>query len=404
MGIDLRFKSLTFFLILAVPSLVFSVDLPSVSTSLVRIEPGEFPSFKDDGDLKSLRDSAGQSLKYYSALPPNSTFSFGQTLVSGEELVETLESLVDFIDLESSAKELSLFLKENFDVYRSLGTDGKGQVIFSAYHEHTLTARLAPTAEYRFPLYSRPKDLVDVPLENFDPKRRGERIAGRLDGTSLVPYYSREDIDSKGVLKGKGLEIAWAKDPLEILFLQIQGSGWVQVAGTTETYHIRYAGDNGRPYSSVGYYLIESSAIPKKDFSRAKLAGHLSRQTEERRQKILNVNARYIFFEMVSPTNTTRGSLMVSLTPGRSIASDPKLYPPGALAWIKTIRPRFDPYGTAVGTETLSRLVLNQDEGGAIKGAGRIDFFAGGGKEAERFAQKMWNSGELYFFVKKRRP
>ena len=94
---------------------------------------------------------------------------------------------------------------------------------------------------------------------------------------------------------------------------------------------------------------------------------------------------------------------MVSLTAGRSIASDPKFYPPGALAWIKTARPAFDKDGISVGTAPLARFVLNQDEGGAIKGAGRIDFFAGGGRDAELTAQKLWAPGELYFLIRKRK-
>ena len=121
----------------------------------------------------------------------------------------------------------------------------KKNVTFSAYHEHTLTASLKRSRTFRYPLYARPKELVDVFLDKFSSKNKGERIVGKKEGAELVPYYTRKDIDSGGILKGRGLEIAWAKDPMEILFLQIQGSGWIELPDSTQTYHIRYAGDNG---------------------------------------------------------------------------------------------------------------------------------------------------------------
>lgn len=373
------------------------------------MNPGEIPSFSDDGNLRNLEDAVKNSLSYYQRLPPKTSFFFGKKEFTVSDLIQTMESLRDFLSQSSSIAEFNRFLRQEFLIYKSSGISdqeppAKESITFSAYHEHSLKASLIRTKEYRYPLYARPPDLVDVVSENFDSNRKGERFVGRAEGPSLVPYYTREEIDTKKILEGKGLEIAWAKDPLDILFLQIQGSGWIEIPESTQTYHIRYAGDNGRPFRSVGLYLIEQGEIPKKEFSRKRLIEYMKAQTEPKRQFILNQNPRYIFFEILSPTNTTRGALLVTLTARRSIASDPKYYPPGALAWIKTVQPVPDSEGNLTATAPLTRFVLNQDEGGAIKGPGRIDFFVGGGEEAERMAQKLWYPGELYFFVNKTSP
>lgn len=377
---------------------------PKEKSSLVLVSSGQAPEFKDDSDLDSLKKSVEQSLIYYSSLPPETSFSFGKDQYKVKDLIQTAKDLKDFLERPVSIAELNRFIHEQFRIYRSVSKDDRGlkpNVTFSAYHEHTLTARFSPTSEYRYAIYGRPSDLVDVYLENFDLSKKGERIAGKVEGKTLVPYYTRKEIDTDKILAGKNLEIAWAKDPLAILFLQIQGSGWLQVPDSTQTFHVRYAGDNGRPFRSVGAYLIESGKIPKEGFSRTRMIEYMSQLSDENKQSILNQNPRYIFFEIVSSTNLTRGSLLVPLTAGRSIASDPKFYPLGALAWIRTECPLFDDQGTVVGKKPLTRFVLNQDEGGAIKGPERIDFFVGGGKEAERIAQKLWFLGELYFFIKK---
>ncbi len=354
-----------------------AVQPPAVSTALVPVPDSAVPVFKDDGDLKTLGNAVQHSLQYYSGLPSTASVMFGADAASPKELESGLLAFLSFLRTHPSLDAVNAFIKTHFEVYRSAGSDGLGRVTFSAYYEHRMKAALSPSEKFRYPIYSRPKDLVS---ENGS--------FGRLDGTRLLPYYSREEIDSKGMLKGRGLEIAWADNPIDILLLQIQGSGWLEVLGSTETLHIRYAADNGLPYRSVGQYLIESGKLPRLNFSRAVMTDYLNRLSKEARQEMLNQNPRYIFFEIVSSTNPTRGSLMVPLTAGRSVASDPKIYPPGALSWIKM--------------NGIERFVLNQDEGGAIKGPSRIDYFAGGGKEAEKLAQSVWSGGELYFFRSKR--
>lgn len=372
---------------------------------LVLVPTHQAPEFKDDGDLNDLKKAILSSMQYYQTVPANTLFDFGKDHYDATRLIFSLEHLLKFLDNSPSPNELNNFIRKEYLIYRSVGLNSsreeESNIIFSAYHEYSLKASLSKSSEYRYPIYSRPPDLIDVYLENFDPQRKGERIVGRVEGNKLVPYYTRKDIDSGKILKDKDLEIAWAKDPLDILFLQIQGSGWIKLPQSTETYHVRYAGDNGRAFRSVGTYLIESKAIPKDKFSRSIMIEYLSKLSEEQKRNVLNQNPRYVFFEIVSSTHLTRGSLLVPLTAGRSIASDPHIYPPASLSWIKTKKPVLNEQGQLIGNEPISRFVLNQDEGGAIKGPSRIDFFWGGGEQAERVSQKLWYPGELYFFVKK---
>lgn len=376
----------------------FSRGLPPAEKELFLLRPSEVPDFLDDGDWADLKHAIQQSLQYYRLLPKNESLPLGKGRVKVSDLAASLEKFLEFLEEEPSKEELARWVRREFQVVRSGGAKNQGRpkptVLFTAYHEYFLSAKLSPDQEYRYPLYAKPPDLIEF------RKKNGERIVRRKKGKKLVRYYTRKEIDSKKVLKGRGLEIAWAKSPLDILFLQIQGSGWILVPGSNEKYHIRYAADNGHPYRSVGRHLIESGAIPKEKFSREKMIEYLEGLPEKKRQQVLNHNPRYIFFEVVSATHPTRGSLRVPLTAGRSIATDHKIFPKGALAFIETELPVEGSDGNW-RTKPLTRFVLNQDEGGAIQGPGRVDFFIGGGEDAAKTAQRMWSPGELYFLLKK---
>ncbi len=391
-----------FFLLTFQPA--FAADGPGAAggaSRLRKLPAAEIPELIDDADVSALSRAIDSSFDYYAPLPSTATLAFGSETVTVGLMVESLRHFQKLIR-GAAPEEINRRVRKDFDVYRAEVGGKSGGVTFSSYFAPSISARLAPDSEYRYPIYARPPDLADLYWEDFDPARKGERMAGRFDGRKLVPYYSREEIDTRKVLSGRNLEIAWAKNPLDVLTLQIQGSGWINVPGGTESYHVRYAGDNGRKYSSIGLSIIESGAIPKAEFNKDRMWKYLNGLDDSKRQAILNRNARYIFFELTSATTAVRGSLMVSLTDGRSIATDPKIYPPGALAFIMTQKPAFDDNLVPKGSVPMTRFVLNQDEGGAIKSWNRVDFYSGHGAMAEKFAERLWYPGDLYFFVKKR--
>jgi membrane-bound lytic murein transglycosylase A len=219
-----------------------------------------------------------------------------------------------------------------------------------------------------------------------------------VDNNRFVPYFTRHEIDTLGRLKGKGHEIAWVKDPVDLFFLHIQGSGLLRLEDG-RLLHLNYAASNGRPYTSIGKILLDLGKIREEELSMQRLRRYLFDHPEER-EDLLARNERYIFFRIAR--DGAIGSLGVPLTPGRSIATDSRLFPKGALAFIVTQRPILDDAGNLVGWQPVSRFVLNQDTGAAIRGSGRVDLFFGNGPEAGAAAGHMRSTGRIYFLLKKK--
>jgi membrane-bound lytic murein transglycosylase A len=323
-----------------------------------------------------LADAARRSLDYYHALPEGTSFAIGADRVSAARMADSLEALLKLTDRDP--EDFRREARRLFKAYRS-----PNPVVFSSYYEHSLDAALERGGDYQFPIYAKPPDLV----EKDSP---GGKIVGRIEEGKFVPYFTRREIDSGGALEGKGLEIAWAADPLDVFFLQVQGSGWFRLPGGEKPLRVRFAAHNGRPYVSVGGSMIKKGLLSEGGSAREKLVGYMRRHPEER-QELLNVNPRYVFFRIDRGPDAefALGSAGVPLTPWRSVAADKGIFPPGALAWMETEK------------GAVRRFVLVQDEGGAIKGSSRIDYFVGGGKEAEDFAVRFWAPGRFYVLVLK---
>jgi membrane-bound lytic murein transglycosylase A len=383
------------------PPVAVTPEVPP-KNKLVKLAPEQVPAFDDDADLPSLRIAARQSLAYYRGRPPQETYTLATDTYTAVEFADSLAFFVDLIDRGLPREAWKEEIRKNFDVYQSIGTDAARTVTFSSYYEPVIPARLKRTDTFRYPIYGRPADLIDVDLGQFNPDYQGARISGRRKGQNLIPYHTRADIDSKHVLKGTTKVLAWAKTPTDIFFMQIEGSGWLDV-GKGKKVRIRYNGTNGQKYRSVGTYLLNSGRYPAKTIDHWEFEAFLNNNPKER-QGILNVNPRYVFFQLDYSTMSAFafGNIQVPLTAWRSIATDPKIFPKGALTWIATDRPAFDEKGKKIGLKPLNRFMLNQDEGGAIQGPGRVDFFAGDGHEAEQFATHFWQKGTLYFLVKKK--
>jgi membrane-bound lytic murein transglycosylase A len=314
-----------------------------------------------------------------------------------EEVKSTLLAFNDLLNAAQEDGKFSSRIREDFLWFRAAGRDIFGGVLFTGYYEPLLEGRLEPDSSFQFPLYQRPSDLLDIDLGAFRENLRGQRLAGRVDGTRVVPYYSRRDIDGQEALSGRGLEIAWVKDPVALFFLQVQGSGQV-VLEDGRRIHVNYAGTNGQPYRSIGRILIHEGAIPKDKMSMQAIHAYL-RDNPNRLQEILYANPSYVFFDVsdVGPI----GSIAVPLTPGRSIATDSRLFPNAGLAFIESERPVVDKNGQIESWKKFYRFVLNQDTGGAIRGAGRVDLFCGSGIDAELMAGHLNHKGRLYFLLKK---
>ena len=231
------------------------------------------------------------------------------------------------------------------------------------------------------------KGRVVVDLGELYPELKNMRLRGRLEGRRVVPYYNRAQID-EGSVAGK--EIVWVEDAVELFFLQIQGSGRVKL-DSGETIMLGYADQNGYPYRSIGRLLVDRGDLP---LERASMQGikAWARQNPAKLQDLLNYNASYVFFRELSPDLPgPLGALGVPLTARRSIAVDARYIPLGAPVFLATTMPN--------SRQPLSRLMLAQDTGGAIRGAVRADFFWGFGDEAGALAGRMRQSGKMWVLL-----
>jgi membrane-bound lytic murein transglycosylase A len=225
-----------------------------------------------------------------------------------------------------------------------------------------------------------------------------ETRIGRKQNGRTVPYYTRREIDVDGVLAGKGLELIWVADPVELFSLHIQGSGKIRLEDGTML-SVSYAQNNGRPFRSATVNMLDQNRIDRGDSSYRGFKAWLKGKSENELYDILSHNERYIFFRFVDREPV--GSLGQPVTPDRTIATDPAYFPEGALAFIRLRKPVLDKDFNVVRRIEFSRFVLNQDKGSAIKGPGRVDLFCGFGSQAQAAAGSLKEKGELYFLLLK---
>lgn len=257
------------------------------------------------------------------------------------------------------------YFEGQFRPYRVRAADGKDG-LFTGYYEPTLRGAKARGGRYTVPIYRRPADL--------DPK------AG--------PYLDRAAIDA-GALAGKKLELVWVDDAIDAFFLQIQGSGRIELQGG-EVMRVGYAGDNGRKYVPIGRILIERGVLKPDEVSLQTIREWM-RANPKQAPALMRENPRYIFFRVLE-TDGPVGAGGVALSTGRSLAIDPAFIPLGAPIWLDTTWPGPE-------AKPLRRLVVAQDTGSAIKGAVRGDVFWGPGPEAEWYAGQMRQPGGYFLFL-----
>ncbi len=340
----------------------------------------------DDLDRSSLKAVLQHSLTALEHKPGSQAFSFGQKRVSVARLRDSLDAFLALLDQPG---DLAMGVRREFDLYRATEP-----VLFTGYHEPELRGSFLRTERYRYPLYRRPTDLVEVDTSQFAPRPFEEKVYGRVANGKLVPYFSRAQIDGRHILAQQHKEIVWLDDPVERFFLHIQGSGKIRLPDGA-WFRVGYAASNGWPYQSIGKLLLSQGKLQPGEASAQAIRRYLQRHPTEQ-DMILFQNSRYIFFRVVSAGPL--GSLGVPLTPGRSIAIDPGWYPPGAVGFIRTTKPRLNGTGR-VSWQPFSRFVALQDRGAAITGPGRADIYWGSGPQPE--AGLMAQRGELYIFLKK---
>lgn len=288
-------------------------------------------------------------------------------------------------DVATAAAARAWFEAE-FRPWVLVNPDGTREGMVTGYYEPLLKGSRTRKPPYLSPLFAPPEDLVVVDLAEVYPELKNLRLRGRLQGRKLVPYYTRAEWNQQEESRLDGA-LFWIDDPLDLFFMQIQGSGQVVLDDGTRV-RVSYADQNGHPFKSIGRWLIDQGEIKLEQASMQGIKAW-ARSHPRRLQELLNANPSLVFFrELPVEGSGPPGALGVPLTPGRSIAIDPRIVTLGAPVYLATTWPN--------DSKPLQRLMLAQDTGGAIRGAVRADFFWGSGAEAGALAGKMRQRGAMW--------
>ncbi len=384
-----------------------AVSTPAFAGPALRLAAEEdYPRFEESFPSKAgLIRAARKAIKYLEALPAAKTIRVADRDYGPAQLIDTAKAVIDLAQKAKTSDEFDAKVREGFDVFQSAGLDGTGRVVFSSYYQPLLRASLKKTAAYPYPLYRRPKDMVEVDLAAFGKAAGEAPVLGRVasDG-KVVPYFTREDIDRRKALAGKGLEIAWLKDRFDALDLHIQGSAILKFPDGKEKL-AKYAATNARSYNSVGLTLVKAGVFARDEITHDKLRDYL-RKNPDAESWILASNPRYVFFELapLPEDGEPFGATEQSLVPARAIAVDPAFMPLGGLYFFSTTSPQADKDGRLLGMSANTRFAFGLDTGGAIKSPGRVDIYAGHGAQAAATARGQWADGKLYLLIKKLPP
>lgn len=261
------------------------------------------------------------------------------------------------------------FFETYFNPFLVLDKNNNDYGLFTGYYKTSINGSKIRNDKYKYPIYKRPLDL------------------------GSEPYYTREEIEN-GILKNQGLELLYTDSKVDLLFLQIQGSGKVVFEDNTYI-NLVFDGKNNRQYTSVGSILIKKGYMKQEDVNAISIKEWFNKNPDKI-DEIINQNQSYIFFKE-GKDNFTRGSIGAVLTPMRSIAIDYNIMPYGCPFWLDT----------EMKVDGLNRkfrkLVIAQDTGSAIKGSVRADIFFGEGEEAKYLASNMNFKGKYYILIPKQK-
>lgn len=386
----------------------YSRPLPPGMNALRKItDYREFPdpssAFRGkDADLMTALD---RSVQWFTN--PSTKRFFPLCDISHDQAYASAIALREILARSSSPEEFKKRLYQECDPYISVGWNGQGVVLFTGYYSPIFNASKTPTAEYRYPLYKRPANLVVDPNGNT----QGYSVNG-----AVQTYPARAEIESSGMLKGT--ELVYLKDKFEAYIIQVNGSARLTMADGT-TMYIGYAGNNGHEYTSVGKLLVEAGKIDRNRVSLPVLREYFRAHPADL-DSYTAKNERFVFFGEYTPDTWPAGALGVKVTNWRTLATDKAIFPRGGLILAQTTVPTGAPVAPVAGMGTTmggsnkgeeakipagqrpyDQFMLDQDAGGAIRAPGRADIYMGIGQEAENTAGHQYAEGKLYYFFLK---
>jgi membrane-bound lytic murein transglycosylase A len=401
------------------------------------------PVLEDDLAYEGMENVLRTTIEVFNRKLSDATevcqLQFGPDVISCAEYKNFLDELLVTFETDPSGALFSKTIKEKAEFREVFGGAHWGDVFITSYYQPIILGSRKKTTEYSQALYRRPDDLLNIDMGRFATefknlrefhqkaileKSRDGFLRGRIEkdenGVSrVVPYYSRAEIEVKNVFKNKDNEIVWVR-PVDAFFLQIQGSGIVQItepligptrniAESQQQILVGYADQNGHPYFPIGKALLDK--IPIQEMSMQRIQAELNKLGPKLSRQIMNMNPSYVFFQQMDTEPQT--AFTAPPTPGRTIATDIKYFPKGGLAFLEYEKPVISDLPTentmmpnvtvAMTTKKSSRFVIDQDVGGAIRGPGRVDLFWGRGDEAEKISGLMRHPGRLFYLAPKKK-
>lgn len=362
----------------------------------------DLKGFSDDLDSTSLEKAIENQLQAMFEQEPSTPVRLGTFTLTRGRLVETLETFLEILRQDLPTEKFNKKVAEEFVLYRvGKGNGESKKMLFTGYYRPVIKASPVKTALYRFPIYRMPENgfhqvKYKKGIQLVGTKVGIEQIRER-DAEKTWRRLTREEIDRKGALQGQGLEVGWLKNDLDRFFLHIQGSGVLEFPDGSQQ-GVGYQGSNQYSYTGIGKLMIKDGAI---DISQGSMQGikKYFRDNPQDTSKYLYQNKRYIFFTLND--DGPRGSGGGELVGGRSIATDKSIYPAGGLAFIRVKKPVLDENNKIVRWQPVSRFVVDQDTGSAIRGPGRADLFFGTGIKAGAKAGHYHERGEVYYLIKR---
>jgi membrane-bound lytic murein transglycosylase A len=298
------------------------------------------------------------------------------------------------------------WIESRFTPYLLSDSKGTRSATITGYYEPVVKGSRTRGGPFQVPLYQTPKDLVNVDLSSVYPEIKALRLRGRLEGNRLTPYPTRAEIEKNRLLEG--LELVWLDDPIDAFFLQVQGSGRVELPNG-ESIRVGYAEQNGHPYRSIGRYLIDQGELKANEASMQGIRAWLARNPH-RRDELLHQNPSVVFFKEIRQKRAPGepdgplGSMGIPLSAERSIAVDPRFVEAGTLVFLSTRVPAGSAGGTALAGQGAAdkpfrQLMIAQDSGSAIVGVHRGDIFFGSGPAAGETAGRMRAQGTMVLLL-----
>ena len=288
---------------------------------------------------------------------------------------------------------IKAFFEKHFSPWQITTNTGTDTGLVTGYYEPLLKGSLTPKVG-SVPFYAVPDNLLILDLAKQYTDLKGKRLRGRLEGTrTVIPYWSRQEI-AEGKMGNSAKVLAWADDAVEAFFMEVQGSGRIQLEDGS-LLRLGYADQNGYPYKSIGKWLIEQGELTPDKASMQSIQAW-AKANPQRLQEMLNANPSVVFFRVLSGTDGPIGALNVPLTDEASAAVDPKFVPLGSPIYLATTRPN--------DNQAMNRLIQAQDTGGAIAGPIRVDYFWGFGAKAGELAGRMKQKGQVWLLWPKALP